>query len=525
MRDEKTRLVQAIINCLKNNQLRKGIKYCQELTNKYPQKPEGWALSSEIVLKLGNPSKALELVDRAMTIDPRGQTLNILRAECLAGLLRIDEAVQAALEELTSSEQDPKVLQRIGVFFSVKCEDHAQALDIFKKSIELSPDNASYWYNCGAEHRFLGNIEEAEKCWEKAIELTPTDSEIFFSRSHLKKQTANNNHIKQLEQFLLGSHRSQREPMHYHYALAKEYEDLGQFDHSFKHLKKGSSIRRSFLQYDLQADLDTIDAVIDVFDDRQFQDQIIGSQSNRPIFILGLPRTGTTLVERIVGSHSDVSSAGELNEFALSLMQCVGKTGSGQLSRTDLVKATAGLDFKKLGEKYLQLSDFKSGSLPRFIDKMPLNFLYCGLIHKALPNAKIIHVYRHPLDSIFAIYKQLFKSAYPMSYDLDELAKYYVAYDRLMKHWRSVIPTVLFDLAYEDLVQQQEETTRDLLEYCELPWEEACLSFEKNKAASTTASATQIRKPIYSTSIGKWKHFENELSDVIDHLQAAGIQI
>lgn len=525
MRNEKETLVQSILLCLKNNQLRDGMRYCQILTTKFPDAPEGWALSSEVAIKVGSAPKALEFVDRALSLDTNGRSLQILRAECLVYLMRGDEALKAANQELKISQNDPELLQRIGHFFSVKCDDHKSARSVFRRAVELSPNNASYWYNCGAEERFLGNVDEAEKCWNKAINLGPSDSEIFFSRSHLKKQTLVDNHLDELKLLIDGPHEDWHHTMHLHYALAKEYEDLGQFRQSFVHLSAGSDHRRRHLNYDLKADVETINTIVSTYSEEFFKTPRVGAGSDRPIFILGMPRTGTTLVERILGSHSQVSSAGELSEFALALMASVQRTEQKKLSRTELVKATANIDFEKLGELYLEKSQFKSGSNKHYIDKMPLNFLYCGLIHTALPKAKIIHVHRHPMDTIYAVYKQLFKSAYPMSYDLMELAEYYVGYNRLMAHWNNIMPGVIFNLKYEELVQGQELITRNILEFCDLNWEESCLSFEKNKAASTTASATQVRKPIYSTSIDRWREFEAELAPVVDYLRKAGIKI
>ena len=250
-----------------------------------------------------------------------------------------------------------------------------------------------------------------------------------------------------------------------------------------------------------------------------------GDPSAEPIFILGLPRTGTTLTERILGSHTDVFSAGELNDFPISLVRVTQKSAQRQLDRSELVEWTSKIDFVQLGEVYLESTRRLTGHTQRFIDKLPLNFLYCGLIHLALPNAKIVHVRRHPLDSIYAMYKQLFKDAYPMSYDLEDLKEYYVAYDRLMTHWHEVLPGVIYDLHYESLIANQEGETRNLLEYCDLDWQDSVLEFEKNKAASTTASAAQVRQKIYTSSVEKWKNYEPHLRAVGEYLESQGIPI
>jgi hypothetical protein len=237
-----------------------------------------------------------------------------------------------------------------------------------------------------------------------------------------------------------------------------------------------------------------------------------------------MPRTGTTLVERILGSHSQVFPAGELSNFSLELIALVRKATRGRrLSRVEFVAASATVDFRTLGEAYLAATRPLRDTRPRFIDKLPFNFLYAGLIHLALPKAKIVNLQRHPMDTCYAVYKQLFRDAYPFSYDLDELGPYYIAYHQLMRHWNEVMPGVIHTIRYETLVAGLEEESRRLLAYCNLPWEDQCLRFHENRQASTTASATQVRQPVYSSSIGKWRRYERQLEPLRRLLEDAGI--
>jgi hypothetical protein len=309
------------------------------------------------------------------------------------------------------------------------------------------------------------------------------------------------------------------------FALAKELEDLGESERSFHYLKMGADARRSLMKYDVSRDVSTMSVIRDTFGPNLFDGSIPGHDSPEPIFVLGLPRTGTTLVERILASHSDVYAAGELNNFSLLMSQQVKQlAGDKKLTRDEMVQMSAKLNFQDLGAAYIESTRPLTGSTARFIDKLPLNYLYVGLIHLALPNAKIIVLNRDSLDTCYAIYKQLFTNAYPFSYRLDELAEYYVAYHRLMEHWQTVLPGKIHKIDYESLVNDIDGESRKLVEFCNLEWQEQCLKYYENKEASTTASTVQVRQPVYQSSVGKWRRVREQMQPVVDIIQRAGIE-
>jgi hypothetical protein len=313
--------------------------------------------------------------------------------------------------------------------------------------------------------------------------------------------------------------------MQLRHALAKEYEDLERYPESWAHLEKGARLRRQHLQYDVRYDTDTVDWIIEAFPSAP-PEPIKGCQSRAPIFILGLPRSGTTLVERILGSHSQVFAAGELNHFAAALVSAALQSNGGKpLPRPRLIGATRDLDFAAVGADYLDRTRPATSQRQHFTDKMPLNYLYCGLIRRALPNARIVHVTRHPMASCYAMFKTLFKDGYPFSYDLEDVARYYVGYRRLMDHWRTTMPGVIYDISYESLVRDQEGESRRLSAACGLEWEAGCLQFHRNPTVTTTASASQVRRPIYDSSLNQWRHYESQLAGVRSQLQAAGIPV
>jgi hypothetical protein len=247
-----------------------------------------------------------------------------------------------------------------------------------------------------------------------------------------------------------------------------------------------------------------------------------GNADGSAIFVVGQPRTGTTLVERIITSHSQVHSAGELRQFGMSIRRLCDYREPKRYSAR-LVEQAAGIDSEKLGAAYLVTTRKVRGDRPRFVDKLPSNFLHIPLILKALPNAKIVHLQRNPMDAAFASFKQLFADAYPHSYEQREMARHHARYRRLMALWRERFPGRFFDIAYEDVARDLEPHARDLIRYLELPWEDACLQFHALSGAVTTASAVQVRQPAHTRSIGRWRHYEKQLQPMRGTLEAYGI--
>jgi hypothetical protein len=240
-----------------------------------------------------------------------------------------------------------------------------------------------------------------------------------------------------------------------------------------------------------------------------------------PIFVLGLPRSGTTLVDRILSSHEAVESLGEINDFALSLMRLAGQAGG----KGELIRRSAGLDPHALGEAYLDSIAGYGATRALTIDKTPVNFLYIGLILRALPQAKIVHLRRHPMASGYALYKTLFRMGCPFSYDLSDLAAYQAAYLQLMDHWRTVAPGRILDVDYESLVSDQEAVSRRIIAHCELDWRDECLRFHENASPAATASAAQVRRPLYASSIDQWRRYRRQLQPLADGLAACGVDL
>jgi len=508
---------------LDKNDVRQAIAACERLNREFPNFASGWHTASQLALKLRNPAMALDAIREALRMEPEQVSWALQEALCLAKLGR-DSEVRARTTHLLSCEMStPYEYSTLGSLLTGLGE-RRQALECYERAAALAPQDSRHYFNIASLQRTLGELDQAEQNFDTAIRLNPGDFEAYKLRSELQTQTPETNHVEQLEQVLEKGIDDAHGKANICYALAKELEDMGESERSFAYLKSGADSRRGQMQYDLSRDLGTIATIHDAFTEEFFTRDSAGYESSEPIFVLGMPRTGTTLVERILASHTGVYAAGELSNFAVQMMSQVrGKVMSKAISRDDLVRLTTELDFAALGRAYVDSTRPFTGQTARFIDKLPLNFLYLGLIHTALPNATIIHVQRDPMDTVYAVYKNLFVDAYPFSYKLEELANYFVAYHELMEHWNKVLPNVIHSVSYEQLVSDVESESRRLIAASGLEWQQACLDFHRSDEASTTASSVQVRRPVYQSSVGKWRDYEEQLQPAVEILREAGI--
>lgn len=368
-----------------------------------------------------------------------------------------------------------------------------------------------------------GGCKKPRRSCQRAIELNPTDSEAYLLRSDLRRQSPADNHIAELQSLIDSGVLSVHKIVQVSYALAKELDDVGAYESAFESFRRAADLRRKHLKYDISADISTIRTIAEVYTCDKFQDETFGFESEQPIFIVGLPRCGSTLVERILASHRAITSVGESNNFVIEMMKLVSDSRRG--GKQGLVERSTEMRFEVLGERYVDSTRPVATGSEFFIDKMPLNFLYIGLIALALPFAKIVHVRRNPMDSCFAMYRCLFRHAYPFSYNFEELAQYYAAYDNLMQHWHRVLPGKIHDVFYEDLVHDPRGQAGEILRYCRLPWDEECLAYHESDAAAETASAAQVRRPIYRDSVDKWRNYDVQLTELRRSLAEHGIAV
>jgi tetratricopeptide (TPR) repeat protein len=514
-----------VSDSLAGGNLREAISACRELNARFPEYFDGWRIAGEIHIRLKKYEPLLVSTERALALMPGDISVSLQRLDGLLALEREQEARELLRTLADTATGSADMHDRIGRLMA-SLEMHEESLAQYVKALSYEPENASLYYNVATAQRFLGNIEAAERSVDKLLKINEFDFEAQAMRSSLRKQTAASNHIDELQRVLASPRLAEEGKVHIRYALAKEYDDIDQPQRSFDFLKSGADERRAGMNYEVHIDLDIMSEIRNTFDADFFRDHVGGYDSAEPIFIVGLPRTGTTLVERILGSHSAVHAAGELDNFGREMMrQLTERVKVKGLSQLQAIEQSAQLDFSRLGVDYINSTRPLTGHTDRFIDKLPFNYLYTGLIHLSLPNARIINVRRHPMAACYAIYKQLFRDAYPFSYDLKDLGRYYVAYNALMAHWHEVMPGVIHTIAYEDVVSNLEGEARELLNYCGLGWEAECLRFHENRQASTTASASQVRQPVYQSSVERWRTYRHELEPLEQILTDAGIDL
>jgi len=489
----------------------------------WPLSNAGWLLGSFVALAAGEKDQALRLVDERLAIDPTDLRCLLQRAESLLALARKDEALAAAETASNAPAGGAAALDAVGTFY-VYAQEHARARAAYDRALAAAPGNALLLTRRALLHRYLGDFELAAQDYDAVLAQRPADAEALKGRAELQRQSEDRNALPAMEAALAAGPANIEDAVTLHFGLAKSYDDLGDHAASWRHLMAGNGLERTRLQYDSGLDRAVIGRIIAAFPSPE--PTCPDTTGERPIFIVGLPRTGTTLVERILGSHSQVHPAGE----ALALSEAISaaldrKTSVAALDWLGFADWLGRLDGAPIAREYLERVQLRRGNKPRFVDKQTLNFNYCALIFRAFPQARIVHVTRHPLAACYAIFKTRFPGTFPFAYHLTELADYYVGYRQLMAHWHRVLPGRILDLAYEDIVTAQEPTTRRLLEYVGLAFEPACLEFHRNTQAVMTASSVQVRQPLYDGSLDQWRRYAAELTPVRERLQTAGIAV
>ncbi len=495
---------------------------CQRVLGAKPDLVEAHFLVGLIALQLKQNGTAISAFGSVTKLqeDHGAAWANLARLYMIAGqAARADLALEIAVKH---NDGNPIVLDLIGAVHGL-LGDQQEASKWIAQAVNKQPKNVMFLVNQANSHMFLGKLDEAEAVLHKVLGMTPGNPNAHWILSNVRK-TKDREHVEQLERLVQKEYQNPRALAFLYYGLGKELEDLEDWDNAFEAFAAGAKARRSTIEFDEQAEIEMFQAFGDTFTAEWFAQCETGHDDLSPIFVVGQPRSGTTLIERIITSHSQVYSAGELRQFGTCVRRLSDYREPTRYS-AKLAGLAASVDCEKLGKAYMRTTAKMRGTLPRFVDKLPPNYLYLPLILKALPKAKVIHLTRNPMDACFSSFKQLFADAYLHSYDQSEMARHHARYFHLMALWRERFGDRFFDISYEETARDVEPNARALIEFLELPWEDACLEFHKQDAAVTTASAVQVRQPAHTRSIGRWRRYENQLGLMRKTLQEQGVPI
>jgi tetratricopeptide (TPR) repeat protein len=481
---------------------------------------------AEAICNMGGVHLALEENETALACYQRALALRPVYIEAQMGLARTFQALDNLSAAETEAQRairidanNPKAHALLGGIYAEFIKPELAEKE-YNQALALDPECDDALLGLGHLCMELGQMDRSEELFLRALEFKPDNLAARVHISQVKKAGAEDeNFAALLEEEKKSADLSENRLMSLHFALGKCYDDIKDYDQAFPHFLAGCKLKRARLSYDPANSARQFAGVMEIFNQAAI-DRLrgAGDPSDVPVFVFGMPRSGTTLTEQIIASHPDVYGAGELHDLLL----IAEKNTSGNYTPLTFPDNLRTLDQRTLsawGAEYVAGLRQRAPNVQRITDKMPANYFAIGLIHLMLPNAKIIHVNRNPVDTCLSCYTRLFNRKQEHTYDLAELGQYYVHYARLMDHWRKVLPAGAFlDVQYEDIVADQEVQARRLIAYCELEWNPACLDFHNTKRSVRTASVTQVRQPIYTSSVERWRNYEKFLGPLMDAL-------
>jgi tetratricopeptide (TPR) repeat protein len=488
-----------------------------ELNPNNPDTLDNLALAAKDLDRL---DEAADLMRRALAVEQSSDKLYVHYGLILLDQHKQEEAAAATDRALALNPNNHDAVNQMGRVVFERGNPDA-ALGYYRRALALKPDMADAFNNIGNALKELGRLDDAQQAYLESIRLDPTVTAAYVNFADAMTFTPGNAHLATMEALASQPHEmSKRDRMQLDFALGKAYADLKDFSRSFKHLVAGNAAKRATIAYDENATLDLFDRIEKTFTRELIEKKTGGGDpSPLPIFVLGMPRSGTTLIEQIIASHPAVHGAGELqtlNDVALSIH---GPDGA-KLPYPEFVPLVDAAALRQIGSRYVSLLGQLAPGGERITDKMPSNYYFAGLIHLALPNARIIHSMRDPVDTCISCFSKLFSAEQNHTYDLGEIGRYYRRYQQLMLHWRDVLPPDrILDVRYEDIVADLEGQARRIIAHCGLPWDERCLAFHKTERPIRTASASQVRRPIYKSAVGRWRAYQDHIKPLLEALQ------
>lgn len=398
--------------------------------------------------------------------------------------------------------------------------EHRKSLAFMDKAKAQGHDNADFRYFRGLQLQFNGRLEEAEAEMESCLRMGPTFGRAVLSLARIRAQTAESNHLPYIREQIQRMEKGTEDHASFEFALYKELDDLGDYENAWQALQRANAIMHERLQHQIQEEKTLFDDLIALTTEKFLCPSQSDLDGPQPIFVVGLPRSGTTLLERILGNHSMVESAGELSDFSRQLQWQADHFSFPVLDR-QLVSLAPDLDYANIGKRYLEQSQWRAHGKPFYVDKLPPNFMLAGFIHRALPDAPILHIVRDPMDVCFSNYKAMFGDSYFYSYQIPNLVSHYTCYRRLMAHWHQVMPGRILDIPYNELVRDPEPVIARIFAFCKLPYEAGCADPTRNSTPVATISSAQTRRKINDRSLGEWRHYDQQLANLrlqVEHL-------
>ena len=469
-----------------------------------------------LAYKTGNHDIAEKMFVKALMLDPTYSIVwaNLAHVYTVTG--QLDKAKKSFQNILKMDPENGLIWAELGTVLN-KLANYKDGRDAYLKSIELKPDSPRVYLSLGHVYKTMGDIDNSIESYKETIKYNNLSGEAYWSLANLKTYKFTNNEIEEMEK-ALKSEMSDIEKCQMYFALGKAYEVEKDFDNSFKNYSKGNKIKKEESEYSSMDTTDNTSKVIQFFNEKKLMQLSSSKTLDRdPIFVLGMPRSGSTLIDQIISSHSMVDGTQELPNIIKIAADLKRKNNL----YPEILDEIDEDEITELGEKYLNGTRWARDSAPFFIDKMPNNFIHIGLIKTILPNAKIIDTRRDAMDTCFSCFKQFFARGQLFTYSLEDLGKYYSDYIKAMNHWHKVFGDQIYTVHYDNVINDTENTIKELIKYCELPFENECLEFYKSSRPVKTPSAEQVRQPIYKSGLNYWKNFEEHLQPlkkVIDEI-------
>ena len=497
----------ASLDLLHEGRLLKAERLCRSFLQKNPQNIEGMRLLADIAIRHGVLEDAEFLLESAVAFEPTHHQARIDYIQALSKRQRYQQATDEARELMASNPGSP-MLQSLYAIQCMQLGDYQTALTLFDQILEKLPKDPVTHVSKGHALKTGGQADAAIASYREAIAAQPFHCEAWYSLANLKTYRFDESELTTMLELDQHPQLAGQDRVFLQFALGKAFEDKEQFDLSFQHYNKGNELKHAQLQYRSEGTTQECDAQIEACSQDLFANSS-GCLDADPIFVVGLPRAGSTLLEQILSSHSQIDGTLELpNVLSISgKLRRMGQREGAQTYPFNLSDLT-GEQLREFGEEYIRDTRIHRQDAPFFIDKMPNNFRHIGLIRLMLPNAKIIDARRDPMACCFSGFKQLFAEGQMFSYDLEDIAHYYRDYVRLMTHWDTVLPGHVLRVQHEDVVADLETQVRRMLDYCGVPFEASCLEFHKTERNVRTPSSEQVRQPVYSTALEQWKHYE-----------------